>query len=52
MGATVRGQKAADMPNLAWLAMDWVGVACGRGVLGLRAESAEAPTLPLRDGRS
>jgi hypothetical protein len=38
------------MPSLARLAMDWVRLASGHGVLALRIESAVAPTGALRDG--
>ena len=50
VGATLSGQKAADMLSLERPALDWVSLARGHGVPGIRVESAEALVKALRDG--
>ena len=50
VGATLSGQKAADMLSLDRPALDWVSLARGHGVPGVRVDSAEALTKALRDG--
>ena len=42
VGATVSGQKATDMLSLDRPALDWVSLARGHGVPGVRVEDAEA----------
>jgi len=50
VGAKISGQKAADMLSLGRPDLDWVSIARGHGVPGVRAESAEALAKALRDG--
>ena len=50
VGATVSGQKATDMLSLDRPALDWVALARGHGVPGVRVERAEELVKALRDG--
>ncbi len=50
VGATISGHKAADMLSLDRPALDWVALARGHGVPGLRVERAEDLVKALRDG--
>ncbi|MBK9359591.1 MAG: acetolactate synthase large subunit [Rubrivivax sp.] len=50
VGATISGDKARDMLSLERPALDWVALARGHGVPGVRVESAEALVAALRDG--
>ncbi len=50
VGASNPGRKALDMLSLDNPALDWVSLAKGMGVPGIRAESAEAFTAALRTG--
>ena len=50
VGATVSGDKARDMLSLDRPALDWVALARGHGVPGVRVETAEALVKALRDG--
>ena len=50
VGATISGDKARDMLSLERPALDWVSLARGHGVPGVRVQSAEALVKALRDG--
>jgi acetolactate synthase-1/2/3 large subunit len=50
VGATVSGDKARAMLSLDQPALDWVSLARGHGVPGVRVESAETLVKALRDG--
>ena len=50
VGATNPGRKALDMLSLENPALDWVALAGGMGVPGLRADTAEAFTAAVRAG--
>jgi acetolactate synthase I/II/III large subunit len=50
VGARLGGDKAAAMLSLAQPALDWVALARGHGVPGVRVETAEALAKSLRDG--
>ena len=50
VGATVSGDKARDMLSLDRPALDWVALARGHGVPGVRVETAEGLVKALRDG--
>jgi len=49
VGATVSGQKAADMLSLDRPALDWVALARGHGVPGVRVEDADALSRALTE---
>ena len=50
VGARIQGDKAAAMLSLASPAIDWVSLARGQGVPGVRVDTAEALAKALRDG--
>jgi acetolactate synthase-1/2/3 large subunit len=50
VGARISGHKAADMLSLDRPALDWVALARGHGVPGVRVERAEDLVKALRDG--
>ena len=50
VGATISGQKAADMLSLDRPALDWVSMARAHGLPGVRVDNAEALVKALRDG--
>lgn len=50
VGATVSGDKARDMLSLDRPALDWVALARGHGLAGVRVDSADALVKALRDG--
>ena len=50
VGARISGPKATDMLSLDRPALDWVSLARGHGLPGVRVETAEALTKALRDG--
>jgi acetolactate synthase-1/2/3 large subunit len=50
VGARIQGNKAAAMLSLASPAIDWVSLARGQGVPGVRVDTAEALAKALRDG--
>ena len=50
VGARIQGDKAAAMLSLASPTIDWVSLARGQGVPGVRVDTAEALTKALRDG--
>jgi acetolactate synthase-1/2/3 large subunit len=50
VGATISGQKAADMLSLDRPALDWVSMARGHGLPGVRVDTAEGLVKALRDG--
>jgi acetolactate synthase-1/2/3 large subunit len=50
VGARIQGNKAAAMLSLASPAIDWVSLARGQGVPGMRVDTAEALAKALRDG--
>ena len=50
VGARISGQKALDMLSLDRPALDWVALARGHGVPGVRVERAEALVKALNDG--
>ncbi|MFO1326273.1 MAG: acetolactate synthase large subunit [Rubrivivax sp.] len=50
VGATISGDKARDMLSLDRPALDWVSLARGHGLPGVRVDSAEALVKALRDG--
>ena len=50
VGARIQGDKAAAMLSLASPAIDWVSLARGQGVPGVRVDTAEALAMALRDG--
>jgi acetolactate synthase I/II/III large subunit len=50
VGAQISGQKAVDMLSLDRPALDWVSLARGHGVPGVRVETAQALVKALRDG--
>jgi acetolactate synthase I/II/III large subunit len=52
VGAANPGRKALDMLSLDNPALDWVSLAKGMGVPGIRAETAEAFVAALRAGLS
>ena len=52
VGASNPGRKALDMLSLDNPALDWVSLARGMGVPGLRAKSAEAFSAAVRAGLS
>jgi acetolactate synthase-1/2/3 large subunit len=50
VGATLSGQRAADMLSLDRPALDWVSMARGHGLPGVRVDTAEGLVKALRDG--
>lgn len=50
VGAEISGPKAHDMLNLDRPSLDWVSLARGHGVTGVRVESAEALARELKRG--
>ena len=50
VGARIQGDKAAAMLSLASPTIDWVSLARGQGVPGVRVDTAEALAKALRDG--
>ena len=50
VGARIQGDKAAAMLSLAQPTIDWVSLARGQGVPGVRVDTAEALAKALRDG--
>ena len=49
-GASIAGPKATDMLSLERPALDWVALARGHGVPGIRVEDSAALTAALRRG--
>jgi acetolactate synthase-1/2/3 large subunit len=50
VGARVSGPRAADMLSLDRPALDWVALARGHGVPGVRVDTAPALAKALREG--
>jgi acetolactate synthase-1/2/3 large subunit len=50
VGATISGDRAAAMLSLGQPALDWVALARGQGLPGVRVDSNEALAKALRDG--
>ncbi|MGL4439364.1 MAG: thiamine pyrophosphate-dependent enzyme, partial [Bosea sp. (in: a-proteobacteria)] len=50
VGATNPGRKALDMLSLDNPALDWVALAKGMGVAGIRADSVSGFVVALRAG--
>jgi acetolactate synthase-1/2/3 large subunit len=50
VGATVSGDKARDMLSLERPALDWVALARGHGVPGVRVDTGRGLVKALRDG--